>query len=93
MDGRAMTLMNANPVDIIAVFMHIAAILLALMGVSAFKDSKEMDGHATTLMNARMGLTSVTKTQHAPTPKALTNATARLDFMVTVKYVEMLTNV
>ena len=60
MDGRAMTLMNANPIHITAVFMHIVITLLALMVVSAVQDSKEMDGRARTLMNARMGLTSAT---------------------------------
>ena len=59
------------------------------MAVPASKDSKEMDGHAMTLMNVRMGLTSVTETRYAQTLKALTNAPAFLGFTVTVKCVEM----
>ena len=44
-------------------------------------------------MNARVGLTSVTHTQHVQTLKALTNAPATLGFVVMVKSVEMSTNV
>ena len=73
--------------------MHIAITPLALMDVLVLKDSKEMDGRAATLMNARMRLTSVTETQHAPTLKALTNVPVCPGFMVTAMYVEMSTNV
>ena len=85
--------MSAREVCTNAALMEIAITLLAHMAVFVAQDSKVMAGRAMTLMNARMGLTSATETQHAPTLKALTNVPARLGFMVTVMYVEMLTNV
>jgi len=73
--------------------MHSAIILLALILVVVFLASKEMAGLATTLMNARMGLTSATHTPHVQTPEALMNAAAFLGFVEMVKFVEMSTNV
>ena len=63
------------------------------MPVAVFQALKEMDGLATTLMNAGMGLTSVTHTQHVQTQKALMNAAAFLGFVEMVKFVVMSTNV
>ena len=93
MDGRATTLMNAKPAHTIAVFMLSAVTVLDLLAVLVSQDSKGMDGRAMTLMNVGMGLPNVTETRHAQTLKALTNAPAFLGFMVTVKCVEMSTNV
>ena len=44
-------------------------------------------------MSARLGLTSVTHTQHVQTLKALTYAPAFLGFVVMVKCAKILTNV
>jgi len=73
--------------------MHSAIILLALISVVVLLALKEMAGLATTLMNARMGLTRVTNTRHVQTLKALMNAAAVLGFVVMVKFVKMSTSV
>ena len=52
-DGCAMILMNAKPIHTIAVFMHCATTLSALMTVNVSQDLKETDGRAMISMNAK----------------------------------------
>ena len=83
-DGLVRILTSARLICTTAVFMHSAIILLDYILVVVFLALKEMAGRATTSMNARMGITSVTHTQHVQTLKALMNAAAFLGFMVMV---------
>ena len=93
MDGRVRILTSAKPNCTTAVSMQSAQMLLARIAVIVFLAIKAMDGLATTLMNARMVLSSVTHTQHVQTPTALMGAAAYLGFMEMVKFVEMSTNI
>ena len=85
--------MSVMAIWTVAVFMHTAITLLALIIVLVYQVLKEMAGLAMTSMNARMELTSATHTRHVQTPEALMNAAAFLGFVEMVKFVEMLTNV
>ena len=67
MDGHAMTLMSVRPIRTIAVIMHSVLTLLARITAPVAQDFKAMDAHATMLMSARVGLSSVTRTQYVRT--------------------------